>query len=104
MRQYPRDTFKKTGHPSINCNSPYGFILSGLNFGGPSFGEKFSSPSEKGCEDTYNDNLWGTNCNNFVDYSSWLMDKIALITVLPEQRSKELAIFTICLHSQSGKF
>ena len=20
-----------------------------------------------GCEDTYNDNLWGTNCNNFVD-------------------------------------
>ena len=46
---------------------------------------------EEGCEDTYNDNLWGTNCNNLV-YTQLcaaaresLMDEIALITVLPEE-------------------
>ena len=38
-----------------------------------------------GCEDTYNDNLWGTNCNNFVDSlacSEGWWTKIALITWL----------------------
>ena len=45
---------------------------------------------EGGCEDTYNDNLWGTNCNNLVytqavDSRESLMDEIALITVLPEE-------------------